>query len=173
MANNYFYYKEENGDIKTILDLRNLPLTSFDLADGVTAHDKNGNLIIGTNKNLSDNAIPYEKDGKLYFDYIPAEFFKEIRTVATSIKTLAFNSNYEIETVDLPYCSQIGESAFAGCINLKKVILSKSIKNIGENAFYQCSPDLVIYFRSSSLSGITCGGNWSGNATIVYNYKGD
>lgn len=47
--------------------------------------------------------------------------------------------------------AEIGKSAFEGCQNLKKVVIGKNIKTIGEKAFYKCKLLKLLDIKSKKL----------------------
>lgn len=59
-----------------------------------------------------------------------------------SVKTVdsyAFESCYDLETVEMPAVEEIGLRAFHYCHNLKYIKLPRTLKAMGNGAFYECS----------------------------------
>jgi len=106
--------------------------------------DKSTGEIIGSNTDLSGRlTIPKEIDG----------------VSVTSIGEKAFKNRKISEIFMLPDITQIGESAFEGCINLKEFKFTDSLKTIGKCAFKSSGlesidlPDSVVEIGEYAFSG--------------------
>ena len=106
--------------------------------------DKSTGEIIGSNTDLSGRlTIPKEIDG----------------VSVTSIGENAFKNRKISEIFMPPDITQIGESAFEGCINLKEFKFADSLKTIGKCAFKSSGlesidlPDSVVEIGEYAFSG--------------------
>jgi len=48
----------------------------------------------------------------------------------------------------------VGDSAFYGCKNIKKVVFGSNVTQIGKNSFYNCSKLSTIQFKTGSVKKI-------------------
>lgn len=148
---------EFNG--KVVMDLTGDTVTPETLAEGATAHDKAGDPIVGTMKQSGGGSaslgVRYGFDmntGTLYLygdgevtGLKDASFFdiaEEVKHIVffeniSLVKATAFRIYYpNLETVS--FCNsvtQIGNGAFTGCENLRKVRLPKNITELGSLLF--------------------------------------
>ena len=77
--------------------------------------------------------------------------FKCINGNITSISAYAFDSCEEIEYVNCPNLTSIGQCAFRNCRNLKTIVLYDGVTNVEENAFKGC-PNVTIYCEATEKS---------------------
>lgn len=109
-----------------LIDLTNDTVTPETLADGVTAHDKSGNLITGTMQNGGEeNQIDKMLNGS-------------IATINSNVNKIIGYGCYGIRTlvsVNLPEATSIGTYAFRNCDNLASINAPK-VTSLGTYAFY-------------------------------------
>lgn len=131
-----------------LIDLRSDTVAADSLLSGITAHDKNGNPIVGTVESvpwdaLASHALSGFATGQstsihgaafMYWSGITGASFPLCRTIGNS----AFMYCSTMSTVSFPVCTWVGLSAFYGCYALSSVYLPVcSYANNG--AFYACS----------------------------------
>ncbi len=123
-----------------------------------------------TNNSTSGNDTYYQHAGVLV---IP-ETFRGYRV--TEIADGAFK-NYNLSGFFSKSISQIGREAFQNCTTLEVIFLTSDIKYIGPNAFENCSPDPVICYKgtqdgwnSFEKKGVA-GGNDVLLNSVIYGYN--
>ena len=130
MAVNKVEYND-NGQLKTLIDLTADTVTADKLAKGYTAHDMSGNIITGTMESGSgDNTLLKSViEGSVTEITIPDG--------TTKIIPHLFRQNPNIKKVVIPgTVKEIGDYAFYNSKNLKYVNFSYGINKIGGFAFY-------------------------------------
>ena len=91
-----------------------------------------------------------------------------------SVLSEAFSDDPALETVS--FCeglTEIGAYCFAGCRQIKTVILPKSLTTVGPSAFVDSAPEKVCYAGSAEdWSNITFGPDNDAlkNATVQFHY---
>ena len=104
-------------------------------------------------KKIEDGAFNWSSiremrfEGDMEIETLPENLFK----THTNLETLKLPDHIKMEKLESPMpeslvsveisegITEIGESVFAGCVNLSKVKLPESLKNIGKKAFSGCS----------------------------------
>ena len=133
MAVNKVEYND-NGQLKTLIDLTADTVTADKLAKGYTAHDMSGNIITGTMESGSgDNTLLKSViEGSVTEITIPDGTTKIIPNI--------FRQNPKLKKVVIPgTVKEIGNYAFYMSTNLKYVNLNYGINKIGTFAFYNNS----------------------------------
>ena len=131
MAVNKVEYND-NGQLKTLIDLTADTVTADKLAKGYTAHDMSGNIITGTMESGSgDNTLLKSViEGSVTEITIPDGTTKIIPHI--------FRENTKLKKVVIPgTVKEIGQYAFYMSTNLKYVNLNYGINKIGTFAFYK------------------------------------
>ena len=121
----------DNGQLKTLIDLTADTVTSDKLAKGYTAHDMSGNIITGTMESGSgDNTLLKSViEGSVTELTIPDGTTKIIPNI--------FRENPKLKKVVIPgTVKEIGDYAFYDSQNLKYVNLPYGINKIGNFAFF-------------------------------------
>ena len=130
MAVNKVEYND-NGQLKTLIDLTADTVTADKLAKGYTAHDMSGNIITGTMESGSgDNTLLKSViEGSVTEITIPDGTTKIIPNI--------FRQNTKLKKVVIPgTVKEIGNYAFYASENLKYVNFPYGINKIGNFAFY-------------------------------------
>lgn len=130
MAVNKVEYND-NGQLKTLIDLTADTVTADKLAKGYTAHDMSGNIITGTMESGSgDNTLLKSViEGSVTEITIPDGTTKIIPNI--------FRENPKLKKVVIPgTVKEIGRYAFYDSQNLMYVNLLYGINKIGTFAFY-------------------------------------
>lgn len=121
----------DNGQLKTLIDLTADTVTADKLAKGYTAHDMSGNIITGTMESGSgDNTLLKSViEGSVTELTIPDGTTKIIPNI--------FRENPKLKKVVIPgTVKEIGDYAFYDSQNLKYVNLPYGINKIGNFAFF-------------------------------------
>ena len=121
----------DNGQLKTLIDLTADTVTADKLAKGYTAHDMSGNIITGTMESGSgDNTLLKSViEGSVTEITIPDGTTKIIPHI--------FRQNTKLKKVVIPgTVKEIGNYAFYDSQNLKYVNFPYGINKIGNFAFY-------------------------------------
>lgn len=188
MAVNKVEYND-NGQLKTLIDLTADTVTADKLAKGYTAHDMSGNIITGTMESgSSDEAMEALK--------AVVERTNSVVNLPQGITEIGSYTFYRFDTLKsilLPSgLTRIASYGFFSCKNLTSISLPESIVALAGSAFYSCTNLSSITFQGTP-SVINSGafeqcGNlttinvpWSegevahapwgaNNATINYNY---
>lgn len=188
MAVNKVEYND-NGQLKTLIDLTADTVTADKLAKGYTAHDMSGNIITGTMESgNSDEAMEALK--------AVVERTNSVVTLPQGITEIGSYTFYRFDTLKsilLPSgLTRIASYGFFSCKNLTSISLPESIVALAGNAIYSCTNLSSITFQGTpsvinSGAFVQCGnlttinvpwseGEVSGapwgatNATIHYNY---
>ena len=188
MAVNKVEYND-NGQLKTLIDLTADTVTADKLAKGYTAHDMSGNIITGTMESgNSDEAMEALK--------AVVERTNSVVTLPQGITEIGSYTFYRFDTLKsilLPSgLTKIASYGFFSCKNLTSISLPESIVALAGNAIYSCTNLSSITFQGTpsvinSGAFVQCGnlttinvpwseGEVSGapwgatNATIHYNY---
>lgn len=79
-----------------------------------------------------------------YLGYVKTVIFDSRSNADLVIKRNAFelvggSTTQGVSELDLAYVKSIGTQAFAGCLNLKKVILGDNLTSVGDSVFVSCS----------------------------------
>ena len=179
----------DNGQLKTLIDLTADTVTADKLAKGYTAHDMSGNIITGTMESgSSDEAMEALK--------AVVERNNSVVTLPQGITEIGSYTFYRFDTLKsilLPSgLTKIDSYGFFSCKNLTSISLPASIVAIAGNAIYSCTNLSSITFQGTpsvinSGAFVQCGNlttinvPWSEgevahapwgatNATIHYNY---
>ena len=188
MAVNKVEYND-NGQLKTLIDLTADTVTADKLAKGYTAHDMSGNIITGTMESgSSDEAMEALK--------AVVERNNSVVTLPQGITEIGSYTFYRFDTLKsilLPSgLTKIGSYGFFSCKNLTSISLPASIVALAGNAIYSCTnlssitfqgtPSVInsgAYVQCGNLTtinvpwseGEVSGAPWGAtNATIHYNY---
>ena len=142
----------------TIIDLTSDTVTPSTILSGYTAHDKAGSLITG-------NYVPVEDrfDKRVVGRFNSASYFYSESSVpgmnSVTINAGAFMAT-EISYVEIPYCTEIHELAFANTGTIKSVSLPEC-SYIGYSAFFNCAnlsfanfPKVTVFQFGSSSTGL-------------------
>ena len=124
MAVNVVVY---NGN--TLVDLSEDTVTPETLAEGVTAHDKSGNVIVGT---MTGGGGEYNQLHELLDRSIV-----EIDSPVTVVKPYSCYDAISLKTVNLPNVTDIDNYGFRGCASMTRFNAPNTI-TIGNYAFYNC-----------------------------------
>lgn len=128
MAVNQVYYNE-----KLLLDLTEDTVTPETLAEGATAHDKSGALIVGTMTGGAGGDSGEEVAALLENTLTALD-----NGIATSLRTRACQGATKLVTVNLPSVTSLGSYAFYQCSGLVTVKLPK-LTSVSTQAFYSCT----------------------------------
>ena len=103
--------------------------------------------------------------GACMFDECEALKTLDIPESVTKVSLGAFEGCWRLEQIDLKNVENLGTDAFLGCSSLKKVIISKKMKNIEANVFSECSALSDIYYEGTKAQwqSITKKTNWDKN----------
>ncbi|MBQ3886275.1 MAG: leucine-rich repeat protein [Ruminococcus sp.] len=109
----------------------------------------------------SKNGVLYDHDMTKLIAYPSARDEKSF-DVPQSVKEIgdyAFYNASIIEEVDLSHVEKIGVASFGGCKKLKKAKLSKDLKTVGNDAFFDCKEleSLRFYDSLESMGEFACG----------------
>jgi len=121
-----------SGNCKTIEG--DEPFISCNMLENITVTDGDGNY-------SSENGVLYNKDKTILIAYPASKSDKEFK-VPSGVKEVsvsAFCNNKYLENVDLSGVEKIGAYAFERSQNLKKAVLSDSLKTVDIYAFADCS----------------------------------
>ena len=189
MAVNKVEYND-NGQLKTLIDLTADTVTADKLAKGYTAHDMSGNIITGTMESgSSDEAMEALK--------AVVERTNSVVTLPQGITEIGSYTFYRFDTLKsilLPSgLTEIGSYGFFRCNNLTSISLPESIVSLPSYAIYGCTNLSSITFQGTpsvinSAAFVQCGNlttinvPWSegevahapwgaDNATVNYNYN--
>lgn len=148
----------------SFVDLSEDTVTVETLAEGITAHDANGNQITGTmvagsGDNESFNGIISRTATN---PTLPEDL--------TAIGAQAFTAYTALTSLSIPgSVVSIGDYAFNSCSGLTTITFEGTPSTISSTAFYSCSNLRTINVPWSF--GAVAGAPWSAsNATINYNY---
>lgn len=148
-----------NGN--SLIDLTEDTVTPETLAEGVTAHDKSGAVIIGTMRSGEDlEAVLTEQaelidtlqetlrhkasgggggDSEEAVAALLDNTMKELNnSIVTSLRTRACQGATALQQVNLPKVTSVGTYAFYGCTGLATVKLPK-LTTLSSQPFYSCS----------------------------------
>ena len=75
-------------------------------------------------------------------------YLKEVNGSVSKIEESAFENDVSLKKIDLKESKEIGKRAFYGCNSIKKIYLSKKLKNIGEEAFIYLANESKIYVEN-------------------------
>ena len=180
----------DNGQLKTLIDLTADTVTADKLAKGYTAHDMSGNIITGTMESgSSDEAMEALK--------AVVERTNSVVTLPQGITEIGSYTFYKFDTLKsilLPSgLTKIGSYGFFRCNNLTSISLPESIVSLPSYAIYGCTNLSSITFQGTpsvinSAAFVQCGNlttinvPWSegevayapwgaDNATVNYNYN--
>lgn len=118
---------EYNGN--TLIDLTSDTVTAETLAEGVTAHDKSGAVIVGTMQSGGGGGGSSNL-AKQIFD---ERKFSDVNI--TEIPTDGFRGWQAIEHIDMPSVISVGQYACYNCVGLLEIDLPEC-ESIGNYAFY-------------------------------------
>lgn len=101
----------------------------------------NQNHVYANEKPVATSESNFEWDGTVITKYIGTENSVVIPEKATKISISAFWGNDIIKSVDMSLSSvkQVGENAFYDCNLLEEVIFSEKLQSIGGKAFMRCN----------------------------------
>jgi len=146
----------------TVIDLTADTVTAATLAEGVTAHGADGEVVTGTMVKTPENAVGFypdewDEDGAVVhgtlkgLSSIPAYMCANSGLSGYSVETGA--GQYDcLKTVTLPdTITAVGLSAFRGCVSLQTVALPSSVTEILGTAFVNCN-SLVLTELPSGLT---------------------
>lgn len=119
---------------RVLLDLTEDTVTPETLAEGVTAHDKSGAVIVGT---MTSGGGGGDAEAEV------AALLSNTMTVldndiVTSLRTRACQGATGLQQVNLPNVTSVGTYAFYGCTGLVTVKLPK-LTTLSSQPFYSCS----------------------------------
>lgn len=120
-----------NGE--TLVDLTNDSVTPETLAEGVTAHDKSGAIIVGTM--TGGGGGNSEEDVAALLGNTMTELSNSI---VTTLRTRIFQGATKLVTVNLPSVASVGAYGFYQCSGLVTVKLPK-LKSVSTQTFYSCT----------------------------------
>ncbi|EKQ58006.1 MULTISPECIES: leucine-rich repeat domain-containing protein [unclassified Clostridium] len=113
----------------------------------------------------SIDGILYSKDGSKLLNYPIGRVGEKyiIPNGVTSIGNSAFAGNVNLKSIEIPSSvTIIGDEAFDGCKNLSSIIIPNGVANIGVGMFYGCTnlssvsiPDSVISIEHSAFQNCT------------------
>ena len=179
----------DNGQLKTLIDLTADTVTADKLAKGYTAHDMSGNIITGTMESgSSDEAMEALK--------AVVERNNSVVTLPQGITEIGSYTFYRFDTLKsilLPSgLTRIASYGFFSCKNLTSISLPESIVALAGNAIYSCTNLSSITFQGTPsvinsgafvqcgnlttinvpwAEGAVAGAPWGAdNATVNYNY---
>ena len=135
-----------NGE--TLVDLTNDSVTPETLAEGVTAHDASGAVIVGTMSaggGGEENQLHGTLDGTL----------TSIDSPVTKVISYACYGITTLQTVNLPNCTSIGGYAFRGCSGIT-TLHAPNVTTLSSYAFYGCSNLTEVSFQNISSVAGTC-----------------
>lgn len=155
----------------TLIDLTNDTVTPETLAEGVTAHDKSGNIIIGTMSASEDlNTVLTEQENLIATlqavligkasggggdnvakSIVDKSIENYIDGDVTAIGAYSFYGCTKLASVNAPSATSVGTYAFSGCTALASVNLTGA-KSIGAYAFEGCTP--LTSFNGASVTSI-------------------
>ena len=116
----------------TLIDLSNDTVTADTLAEGVTAHDKSGNLITGTMSATGGGTDTRLKS-------IVEDTMTELNDdTITTTRNYAFYGVTSLTSVNLPNVTAIGSYTFTNCTGLVSVDLPNLSGAVGTYAFDGC-----------------------------------
>lgn len=129
------YFKYENGiiytkDGKTIVTVIKQVVSSLDEVKLPASVEDYNNLLIAQNMKFNKFVIENNDYLKTIEGVLYSKSGEVLIKYPNCLKNQSFNCPEGVK--------KIYDSAFEGCVNLKELILSKSITNIGENAFKNC-----------------------------------
>ncbi len=182
-----YYVITDNAHFKEIKEmlLKEINTDSSDSGSGSGSGDTLDNLEIYDTTQIDFDKTTDEYDSvywyhTYYFDYKngtyeetrPDDFQKIDLTNAINIREIdsdTFNGIEQLTDIRLNNGLQrIGNSAFFDC-NLTSITLPSSITTIESQAFYSNDNNLkTITIKRANSDGMTLGGGWNGNATVVY-----
>lgn len=172
MARNQVIYAGE-----TLIDLTVVTVTPEKLAEGATALDASGELIVGTMKADDLSAVLAEQEQLIselqetlrnktagegggadtrFAELVQGTLAEVYDESITTIKQYGFAYTDELKTVNLPNATTINPSAFRECSNLETVNLPSVTGTIGSYTFYDCSKlkTVNVPLASNSSTGI-------------------
>ena len=120
---------------KVLIDLTEDSVTPETLAEGVTAHDKSGALIVGTMQSGGGGGGNAEAEVAALLGNTMTELNNSI---VTSLRTRACQGATKLVTVNLPNVTSLGSYAFYQCSGLGTVKLPK-LTSVSTQSFYSCS----------------------------------
>lgn len=131
MTNNDYVNKVVfNGD--TLIDLTNDTITAEDLKDGVTAHDKSGNAIVGTLEVNEGGGDTTAEDGLIERTLTACS-----NNRVTTVGNYAFYQYSSLTTANFPLVTTIGNYAFQNCRGLTTANFPL-VTTIGDSVFRDC-----------------------------------
>ena len=136
MAINKVEYND-NGQIKTLIDLTADTVTADKLAKGYTAHDMSGNIITGT---LESSGGSSDEARRILDSTLRGEYVAPI--TGSEVKTYIFANNTNLTKLTFAYPNNIKYIrgyAFYGCSKLSDFTIPVNVETIGEYAFSNCT----------------------------------
>lgn len=115
----------------TLIDLTSDTVTPETLAEGVTAHDKSGEAIVGTMKSGGG------EDPNVLLDAMLNNTITAIDSNVTSVVAYACRGLSKIKTVNLPNATSLGTYAFYYCTAMTRFNAPK-VTSLGTYLFYNC-----------------------------------
>ena len=114
--------RKNTGEV--LVDLTNDTVTAETLADGMTAHDKNGEIITGK---MSSGGDPSIEDA-----IVSGTITNYTNSRVTSIGSCAFYARTKLEKISLTNCTRLGISAFYACNSLTNIHFPKCVTIEGQ-----------------------------------------
>lgn len=154
--------KVELGNGEVLVDLTEDTVTPETLAEGVTAHDKSGNIIIGTmsasggggSSDLTSVLFAEKKFIEHTITEIPADGFRGWQFIekidmpnVTNIGQYACYNCVGLTEIDFPLCETLGNYVFYNNTDVVSVNMP-ALKTTGTNAFRQLTSLVSVEFPS-------------------------
>ena len=127
----------DNGQLKTLIDLTADTVTADKLAKGYTAHDMSGNIITGT---LESSGGSSDEAKRILDSTLIGEYVAPI--TGSEVKTYIFANNKNLTKLTFAYPNNIKyirNYAFYGCSKLSDFTIPVNVETIGEYAFSNCT----------------------------------
>jgi hypothetical protein len=140
MANNKVEYFG-----KVLIDLTNDSVTPETLAEGITAHDKSGAVIVGT------MASGGETQAYGFLDNTITAIVSDV----TSVVAYACRGLSKLKTVDLPNATSIGTYAFYYCTAMTRITAPK-VTTLNTYAFYNSDKLASVNFPLATTIPTQC-----------------
>lgn len=145
MGVNKVIYNTSDGE-RVLIDLTEDTVAPETLAEGVTAHDKSGEPIVGTMK--ASESGGGDDVASAIADRTVTEF---ISNKATIIGHSAFRACSKLKTLDMPNATSVGDYALYQCTALTSLNLP-SVTSIGQQILYGCNKLMSIVLPSLTTS---------------------